>query len=481
MASRTSFGTPHSFAGSNITWRVEPPATMRRYLPAVDAGPGGLTSMGCPNCQTTNVAEAQFCMKCGAPLRLTCTNCAAVNQPGAQFCNHCGTRLDRAVPAEPESPFTGVMGGSRRTSIRGERRIVTCLFCDVAKSTSMAESLDPEDWAELMNQAFAVLTEPIQRYEGRTVRLLGDAVLAIFGAPTAHEDDPQRAVFAALEMMSNLKPFAAEVKARTGLDFQIRIGINTGPVVVGDIGSDKVAEYTAMGDAVNLAARMEQTAKEGTVQIAEDTYRLVGPLFDVEALGEVDVKGKNAPVKAYRVLKARGRPGRLRGLQGVSAPLIGRERELGQIRDAMASVRDGRGAIICLTGEAGLGKSRLLEEAKKEWLRDNPLFSWEQVQGSPFDAGRPYGMFQKFARDMFGIALDDPPEVIYQKVESGFGDAPPEVVALCKVTMERVIGAKEIHDARDFSAAQVKEDLYDIAGKAWRAASDTPLVCVFDD
>ena len=267
----------------------------------------------------------------------------------------------------------------------------------MVRSTALAERLDPEDWREVMNRAFAILTGPIERYEGTVARLMGDAFLAFFGAPAAHEDDPQRAIFAALEILNEVKPFAEQIKGQYGLDFAVRVGINTGPVVVGDVGSQHVAEYTAMGDAVNLAARMEQIAQPGTIQIAEDTQRLVAPIFELEDLGGIDVKGKSAPVRAYRVLAAKAHPGQLRGITGVSAPLIGRDREMAHIRDLMEHLQQGRGQVVCLIGEAGLGKSRLLEEARKIWLLQNPAYSWEYVQSSPYDSARPYGLFQKYS------------------------------------------------------------------------------------
>ena len=440
-----------------------------------------MSSMVCAKCQTNNLAQAQFCMKCGTALGQGCPACGTANPSDAQFCLRCGNRFASPNPAAETPLFQGILRGPRAAPLLGERRIITVLFCDVVRSTALAEHLDPEDWTEIMNRAFAVLTGPIERYEGTVARLMGDAILAFFGAPVAHEDDPQRAVFAALEIMNEVKPLAEQLKSQYGLDFQVRAGINTGAVVVGDVGSHRAAEYTAMGDAVNLAARMEQTARPGTIQISEDTHRLVAPIFDVEDLGGIEVKGRSAPVRAYRVLAAKALPGRLRGIQGVSARLIGREREMELLGDAMDGVMEGRGQIICLIGEAGLGKSRLLEEARKIWLLKNPPYTWEQVQGSPYDTARPYGLFQKYARDIFGIELDDPPAVIHQKVEKGFAGAPEETVALCKVTMERVIASKVLHDAKDFRGDEIKEDLYAIAERAWRNATAVPTVCVFDD
>jgi class 3 adenylate cyclase len=243
-------------------------------------------------------------------------------------------------------PDDYVRGAGRSAS--GERRVVTILFSDVQGSSAMAEALDPEDWAEIMGQAFEHLVTPVQRYEGTVARLMGDAILAFFGAPNAHEDDPQRAVLAGLEILRGLQPFCEKIRQQHGLDFNVRVGINTGPVVVGDIGSNLAMEYTAMGDAVNVAAYMEQSAQPGTVQVAEATHRLVAPLFDFEDLGPIQVKGKRDPIRAYRALTPKPEPGRLRGIEGLSSPLIaGRCRSCGR----------GAAASSCCWAKPGWGRA----------------------------------------------------------------------------------------------------------------------------
>jgi class 3 adenylate cyclase len=371
-----------------------------------------------------------------------------------------------------------------QSGMSGERRIITALFCDVVDSTAMAEHLDPEDWADVMNRAFELITAPVDRYDGTVARLMGDAALAFFGAPVAHEEDPVRAVLAGLEILGGLDEFREEIRDAYGLDFNVRVGISTGPVVVGDVGSAVAMEYTAMGDAVNVASRMEQAAEAGTLLISGETHRLIAPLFDVEPLGELDVKGKSEAVAAFRVLRAREEPGRVRGVGSLNAPLIGRDREFEILKEALAKVRAGRGQIISLIGAAGLGKSRLLEEARAEWLRDNPPDTWEQSQGSPYDSDRPYALFQAFARDLFDIGLNDPPEVIHEKVDTGLraGNASEEAIALCSVALERIIAAKVLHDAPDYPADVIKQDIYEIVYPAWRAyASRAPAVMVVDD
>jgi class 3 adenylate cyclase len=366
----------------------------------------------------------------------------------------------------------------------GERRVITALFCDVVNSTTLAERLDPEDWAEIMTDAFAKLAEPVERYQGTINKLLGDGLLAFFGAPAAHEDDPQRAVLAGLDIIEAMKPVRDRVRQDHGLDFQVRVGINTGPVVVADVGSEKASDHTAMGDAVNVAARMEQTAAPGTVQISGETHRLVAPLFDFKPLGEIDLKGKTERVPAYQVLGVKARPSRLRGIDSVSAKLIGRDRELKLLHGAVDKIRQGRGQIVCIVGEAGLGKSRLLAELAAEWRQDEDERRWDVMAGIPYDVSRPYGLFQNFARSRFGVDLDDTAEDVHRKIYDKLsGEGHPDAqVALCSVAIGRLIAAKVLRDVPDYPAEVIKQDIYDSLYPAMRSmAAENPAVVVVDD
>ena len=254
--------------------------------------------MECPGCRTENPEGAKFCMNCGEKLVLTCTECGTELPAKAKFCYECGanisetpsstgledegarlaTALQRLVPREYAERLREA--GSALTA---ERRLVTILFSDVKGSTAMAEELDPEEVMEIMDGAFDVLIEPVYRYEGTLARLMGDAVLAFFGAPISHEDDPERAIRAGLEIAAGARAYAEKLKAERGVEgFNVRVGINTGLVVVGEVGSDLRVEYTAMGEAINLAARMEQNAPPGHVLVSHETYRLVRGLFEVE-------------------------------------------------------------------------------------------------------------------------------------------------------------------------------------------------------
>src|SRR6266540_203030 len=242
-------------------------------------------------------------------------------------------RCDAPVPADARRARLGAAAPAplidkmRAARLTGERKPVTAIFADVVGSTSLAETMDAEDWTVMINEAFDLMSKAVFRYEDTIAQLQGDAMLAFFGAPVAHEDDPERAVRAALDMITETDEFARQLKAERGIDFRIRAGINSGPVLVGNVGSDLRYEYTALGDAMNVAARMEAAADPGTVLITDSTHRLVSNAFETEDLGEIAVKGKTEPVHAYRVLATKAVPERKRGLDwtGLESPMVGRE------------------------------------------------------------------------------------------------------------------------------------------------------------
>ncbi|MCZ6528788.1 MAG: adenylate/guanylate cyclase domain-containing protein, partial [Chloroflexi bacterium] len=355
--------------------------------------------------------------------------------------------------------------------------MVTILFCDVKGSTAAAEQMDPEDWAEVMNGAFEHLIAPVYRYEGTLARLMGDAVLAFFGAPIAHEDDPERAVLAGLGIVEGIEPYREQVRERWDLDFDVRVGINTGLVVVGEVGSDLRMEYTAMGDAVNLAARMEQTAQPGTVQVAEETYQRVAPLFEFEQLGEIEVKGKQAPILAYRAIDRKARPRRLRGIQGLSAPLVGRAREMDALQESLRDLRQGRGGIVCLIGEAGLGKSRIIEELRASF--DGEEHYWAESRGISYETNHPYGQFQQQLHHLWGNGEVVDAPIIRDRLLDGHpaGEREPAIQALEVL----LLGGSE-STGSGLEGETLKRQLFATSLIIWRRQLETaPTVLVFDD
>lgn len=303
--------------------------------------------MNCIRCNSILPDKARFCMYCGQPV---------TTQPNAREEQH-HSHLTSTMPPDLVEKVHSI----RR---RGERKPVTALFADVVGSTSMAEQMDAEEWTEMMNGAFSRISPVIYQYEGTIARLLGDAILAFFGAPVAHEDDPARAITAALDILHAVEDYIPVVRAKYGIDFAIRIGINTGNVVVGDVGSDQKYEYTAMGDAINLAARLQSAARPGTALVSQYTYQFSAPLFDFRDLGPIKVKGKSKPVHVYEVVSVKDIGGKLRGLTGLSSPMIGRSHESSTLLGLSTALQAGKGGVVTITGEAGLGKSRLVSEWK---------------------------------------------------------------------------------------------------------------------
>src|SRR5690348_8003273 len=212
-----------------------------------------------------------------------------------------------------------------------ERRPLTVLFADLAGSTAIAERMDPEDWTAIVGDAFACMNSTVERYGGTVARLMGDGVLAFFGAPVAHEDDPQRAVRCGLDMVRSIEELGSAQRATGSEGLRVRVGINTGPVVVGLVGTDRAHEYTAMGDTVNVAARMQSAARPGSVLVTSATYRFIAQLVEASDVGMLELKGKSDAVRGYEVSGIRRDAIGTRGLAGIRAPLVGRDADLDRL------------------------------------------------------------------------------------------------------------------------------------------------------
>ncbi|MDH3518626.1 MAG: AAA family ATPase, partial [Acidimicrobiia bacterium] len=272
---------------------------------------------------------------------------------------------------------------AQRGNIEGERKLVTIMFADLVGSTALASRMDPEDMVELLNGLFTRWVDAVHRFEGTVDKFLGDGILALFGAPLVHEDDPRRAVLAALQIRAATAEYASTLPD-THLD--VRIGINTGTVVVGTVGSDARMEYTAIGDAVNVAQRVEASARPGSVYLSQSTHDLVAPYFSTSNAGEFALKGKPEPVPLYEVVGDLGVTTTVRGVAGLTSPIVGRDSEIERLRTALDDLRGGTGSVLAMVGEPGLGKSRLLAETR---LLAADL-AWAEGHALSYGSSTPY-------------------------------------------------------------------------------------------
>jgi class 3 adenylate cyclase/predicted ATPase len=329
--------------------------------------------MQCPQCQGENRDTAKFCEECGSKLVRACPGCGQEVGPRAKFCPECGTRLtDSALfpnprqteqrQARPSDP-TASLGSppAQRSAPEAERRQLTVLFCDLVDSTALAARLDPEDWREVVHAYQTTCADVVQRFDGHIAQYLGDGLLIYFGYPQAHEDDAQRAVRTGLGMVAAIGEPNTPLQQHTGVQLAIRVGIHTGLVVVGEIGGAGRQEQLALGDTPNIAARLQSLAGPNTVVLSADTRRLVEPYFTYAELGPQTLKGVATPLTVSQVLGESGVQSRLdaatqRGL----IPLVGREQEVGLLLERWAQVKNGLGQVVLLSGEAGIGKSRLV-------------------------------------------------------------------------------------------------------------------------
>jgi class 3 adenylate cyclase/tetratricopeptide (TPR) repeat protein len=394
---------------------------------------------------------------------MTCTTCQSPNADSARFCSTCGTPLEAARPVE------------------GERKRVAVLFADVVGSTGMAEQLDPEEVVDLMNGAFAFMTAAVTRYEGTVARLMGDAVLAVFGAPVAHEDDPERAVRAGLEIRDAARAYGERVERRYGVPFAVRVGIHTGLAVAGEVGSAFSTEYTAMGDTPNLASRLQTAARPGTVLISDATYRHVRHTVEVESAGLLEVRGRARPVETYEVTAVKPEPTTARGLDGVHSRLVGRDAELAALRELVEAVARREGGFVAVLGEAGLGKSRLVAEVR-EGLGEGDV-RWLEGRGLSYGQGLAYHPWRQALRQALGVTEHDPPERARGRLRKGLATLGRPEADL--PFLEAVLAVESEESLRALAALDgeaIVERLAEAVCGALRAlAAQAPTVLVFDD
>ena len=328
--------------------------------------------MKCPQCQFENREGAKFCKKCGTKLEITCPQCTTLLTPESLFCDECGFEILKPAKApalnysEPQSYTPKFLADkilTTRSSIEGERKLVTVLFADVANYTAMSERLDPEEVHQIMDGCFKILMDEIHKYEGTINQFTGDGVMAIFGAPVAHENHPQRACYSALSIQKTLRNYSEKIKKECGIEFKMRIGINSGPVIVGSIGDDLRMDYTAVGDTTNLAHGIEKKARPGGILVSRNTHKIAKDFFEFKAIGKIEVKGKAETQEVFELLETGEVETRFKAsvAKGLTK-FVGRKTSMPALEETYDRVKEGSGQIAGVVGEAGVGKSRLLIE-----------------------------------------------------------------------------------------------------------------------
>ena len=366
--------------------------------------------MSCPTCGTENAVGAKFCNECGSALASGCPTCGTQNAPGSRFCNECGTTLTGAVSARAAVETAATADGTEPAGgSTSERRLVSVLFADLVGSTTLAEDQDPEETRELLSRYFDAAREVIDRYGGTIEKFIGDAVMAVWGVPTAHEDDAERAVRAGLDLVE-------AVAHLEGATLQARAGVLTGEAAatVGATGQGIVA-----GDLVNTASRLQSVAPPGSVLVGEPTYHATREAIRYEEAGEQLLKGKTAPVSAWRAMAVTGLRGGAGRSTALEAPFVGRDDDLRLVKDLFeATVREGKPRLVTVIGQAGIGKSRLGWEFEKYIDGVVGGTFWHEGRSPAYGEGISFWALGEMVRFRAGIADGEDPDVARERLRA---------------------------------------------------------------
>jgi len=456
--------------------------------------------MKCPHCQTENAAGASFCDECGAALDAACSHCGEPNRPNARFCRKCGQRLGAAAPGGGE--FSGgktvvpkhlaeKILASRRF-IEGERKQVTVLFADIRGSTSVIEKLDPEEVRKYFDPVLHIMMDAVHRYEGTVNQVLGDGIMALFGAPLAHEDHALRACYAALAMQDAMRRYCDDARG----PLKIGIGINSGEVVVRSITNDLNIDYAALGHTTHLAARMETLAGAGAIVLTSDTLREVEGFVEVRSLGAHELKGFSTAVQAFELTGVTAARTRLQAqaARGLSS-FVGRQAEVDVFRRLTTEAASGAGHVLALVAEAGMGKSRLV----REFLENHLPVDWKVVQAFSVSYGKatPFFPVIELLRSYFAIAAGEDKQSARTKIlqrmislDPALSGAAPPILALLDALPDGA--AADLADYDGVAEAMTAFEGAELQERRWqtfdalkqlllRESTAQPLLVLFED
>ena len=444
--------------------------------------------MKCPKCEHENTVEAKFCEQCAAPLARACANCGSKVSSTAKFCPQCGHALKPVADdprfASPKSYTPQHLADkilTSRAALEGERKQVTVLFADIKGSMELFADRDPEDAQKLFDPVLERMIEAVHRYEGTVNRVMGDGIMALFGAPIAHEDHAVRACYAGLRMQETVTRYADEVRRSHGVAVTIRVGLNSGEIVVCAIGNDLHMDYTVVGQTANLAARLEQMAKPGSVLTTADTLQLAEGYVAMKPLGPVPVKGLADPVQIYEVTGAGEARTRLQVAAGRGLTrFVGRDVELEQLRRAQQLAGQGRGQVVAIVGEAGVGKSRLV----REFVHSQHTADWLVLESNSVSYGRatPYLPVIQLLRDYFKINIHDSTQSIREKVTGKILALDPSLQDAIPPVLDLLDSLDETDPFRSLDLAQHRQYTYQAVVRLLLSESRVqPVVAVFED
>jgi class 3 adenylate cyclase/DNA-binding SARP family transcriptional activator/predicted ATPase len=458
----------------NLSPSGKPPGHRPLPIPEQEAERAG--DVRCPRCGDGSPPGTTFCRACGRRLSLLCRSCGAAVPVDAAFCGRCGARL-----AETPTPA--------HASLTGERRRATFILVQVPGATALAERIGVEPWAEVVNQLYHILGAEVHRIGGEIDQYRGDGLLASFGTRVAHEDDPERAVRAALAMQDAVRRWAAELRERDGIELRLQVGVHTGQVIATAApDGGQQGPGTAIGRTLALAALIADAAEQGTVLVSDSTFRQVRALFEWGAMGEVVVEGTGGPIPVYRPLVAKVLPGKPRGIPGLDAPLVGRETEVRALRGAIDRTRSGVGGIVTLTGEAGIGKSRLVSEVQQLALSRGPSSSlqWSEGRCLSYTTNVAYQLWLDMLRALLEVGPDAPPAAVRDALGRWLQELYPERYDDVYPYLERMLSVSLEEEAEAGLRGLGAESLKAYTFRAMEtlvtgAARQGPLVIVCED
>jgi class 3 adenylate cyclase/tetratricopeptide (TPR) repeat protein len=455
-------------------------------------------TMNCPKCQHENRPTARFCGNCASSLvaEISCPSCGESNPPDQKFCDACAAPLTAAAAPKPTAKDTiGDSADPRsytpkhladriltsKNTLEGEHKHVTVLFADVADYTALGERCDAEDLHSLMDRAFRIILDEVHRYEGTVNQFTGDGVMALFGAPVALEGAPRHAVRAALAIQRGLVGLDEEVRGRWDRSFRMRIGIHTGPVVVGKIGDNLRMDYTAVGDTTNLAARLQQAAKPGSVFISTATEQLVHGLVETSDALSLELKGKSTPVEAYEVVGEKAMRSRIEATaeEGLTT-LVGRRNELETLQSSFASAMASQGRVVFVVGEAGLGKSRLLYEFRESLEGRDHV--WVEGRCASYARNTAFHPIADCVRRYLRIDDNDDDQNAIEKIEASreeFGTDLDWTVPFLRHLLSLPAGDQAVLEMD--AATRRSETARALVARSHRLAEKRPLILVIED